>query len=288
MSKSWSAYAAIGFTVVAWASGFSAISIALRELAPIPLAAARFAVAAVLILAWLAWRRPPFPSIADAGRFLLTGTLGIACYNIALNTGQQTVGAGAASFIVNAGPILTALLALVFLRERFTVWGWIGTLISFGGIAIIASGQPGGLSFGAGSTYVLAAAILSAVYFVIQKPLVATYGALPCAAYTLLVGALVLSPWLPEAVRMLAGASAAAWIAVIALGVFPAALGYATWTYALGHFGAARAANFLYLIAPLALCISFFLTGEIPGTQTILGGLLAIAGVALVNTRGRP
>jgi len=69
--------------------------------------------------------------------------------------------------------------------------------------------------------------------------------------------------------------------------VLPAAIGYATWTYALGHFGAARATNFLYLVPPVATAIALPLLGETPGPQTLLGGAVAIAGVVLVNTRGR-
>ena len=162
------------------------------------LASARFAIAAILMLAWLAWTRRRCRRASDALRIFLCGLAGIALYNFFLNTGQQTVAAGAASFIVNSAPILTALLALVFLGERFTVWGWIGTVVSFCGIGVIASGQPGGLSFGAGSIFILCAAVCTGSYFVLQKPLVAKYGAMPCAAYTMLIGALLLSPWLPK------------------------------------------------------------------------------------------
>ena len=136
------------------------------------------------------------------------------------------------------------MLALVFLGERFTVWGWIGTVVSFCGIGVIASGQPGGLSFGAGSIFILCAAVCTGSYFVLQKPLVAKYGAMPCAAYTMLIGALLLSPWLPSATATLTTASHTTIGAVVALAVFPAALGYATWTYALGYFGAARGVEF--------------------------------------------
>jgi drug/metabolite transporter (DMT)-like permease len=281
------AYGAVAFTVVSWASAFPMIRFALRDLAPIPLASARFALAAVLVLAWLAWKRPPLPSRSDALRVFLCGLAGIALYNIFLNTGQQTVSPGAAAFIVNSAPILTALFATFVLKERFTIWGWIGTITSFTGIAVIASGQPGGLSFGAGTTFVLGAAICTASYFVLQKPLVAKYGALPCAAFTMLIGAMLLSPWLPGAIGTLTTASHDTIASVVALAIFPAALGYATWTYALGHFGAARGSNFLYLIAPVATALAFVFMGDRPSLQTLIGGALAILGVIIVNTRGR-
>ncbi|RQR54667.1 DMT family transporter [Burkholderia sp. Bp9140] len=279
---------AVAFTIVSWASAFPFIRIGLHGLAPLQLAAARFATAAVLVIAWLAWRRPRMPAKGDALRFLVCGFLGIALYNALLNTGEQTVSAGAASFIVNTLPIFTALLAAVFLREHFNRWGWLGSLVSLAGIAVIAHGQPGGLVLGSGSTLILGAALCSASYFVLQRRLIPVYGALPCAAYTLLAGALLLTPWLPGALVSLGGgASHDTALAVLVLGVFPAALGYATWTFALGYFGTARAANFLYLTPAVATVLSMALTGERPGIETLCGGLLAVAGVIFVALRGR-
>ncbi|RQZ42035.1 DMT family transporter [Burkholderia sp. Bp9099] len=280
---------AVAFTIVSWASAFPFIRIGLHGLAPLELAAARFATAAVLAIAWLAWRRPRMPARRDALRFLVCGLLGIALYNALLNTGEQTVSAGAASFIVNTLPIFTALLAAVFLRERFNRRGWLGSLVSLAGIAVIAHGQPGGLVLGSGSTLILGAALCSASYFVLQRRLIPVYGALPCTAYTLLAGALLLTPWLPGALASLGGGGASrdTALAVLVLGVFPAALGYATWTFALGYFGAARAANFLYLTPAVATVLSMALTGERPGIETLCGGLLAIAGVIFVALRGR-
>ena len=278
---------AVACTIVSWASAFPFIRIGLQGLAPLPLAAARFATAALLVIAWLAYRRPPLPTWRDGLRFVLCGFLGIALYNALLNTGEKTVAAGAASFIVNTLPIFTALLAAVFLGERFNRWGWPGSLVSLAGIAVIARGQPGGLTLGAGSTLILGAALCSASYFVLQRRLIPVYGALTCTAYTLLAGAVLLAPWLPGALSSLGSAPHGTVQAVLVLGVFPAALGYATWTFALGYFGAARAANFLYLTPAVATALSAVLTGERPGLATLCGGLMAIAGVVFVALRGR-
>ncbi|MFM0367200.1 DMT family transporter [Paraburkholderia sediminicola] len=278
---------AVAFTIVSWASAFPFIRIGLQGLAPLPLAAARFATAALLVIAWLAYRRPPLPTWRDGLRFVLCGFLGIALYNALLNTGEKTVAPGAASFIVNTLPIFTALLAAVFLGERFNRWGWFGSLVSLVGIAVIARGQPGGLTLGAGSTLILGAALCSASYFVLQRRLIPVYGALTCTAYTLLAGAVLLAPWLPGALSSLGSAPHGTLQAVLVLGVFPAALGYATWTFALGYFGAARAANFLYLTPAVATALSAVLTGERPGLATLCGGLIAIAGVVFVALRGR-
>jgi drug/metabolite transporter (DMT)-like permease len=279
---------AVAVTVVSWASAFPLIRVGVRDLGPLELAAARFAVASALALLWLAIRRPPLPTRADAGRFLICGLVGISVYNGLLNQGELTVSAGAASFIVNAAPILTAILATLFLRERLSAWGWGGALVSFAGVGLIALGQPSGLAFGGGASLVAGAALCTAIYFVLQRPLVPRYGALACTAYTLIAGAMFLLPFLPSALpRLAAPEGARAAEAVVALAVFPAAIGYAAWTYALGRFGAARAANFLYLVPPTATLIGFLALGEALSALTAFGGAVAILGVAIVNARGR-
>jgi drug/metabolite transporter (DMT)-like permease len=279
----------VAFTVLVWASAFPLIRVAVRELAPLPLAAVRFALAGALFVAWLGWARPRGPSLADSARFVICGLVGIAFYNGLLNAGEQTVSAGAAAFIINAVPILTAILAAAFLRERITAFGLVAMLISSVGVALIALDQPGGLSFETGATMVLGAAACQATYFVLLRPLVARYGPLQCTAYTFLAGALFLSPWLADGAAVLASTSVsrATIVAVVVLGVFPGALGFVTWSYVLGHFGAVRATNFLYLVPPLATCLAVVLAGEFPGMRTLFGGAIAVAGVILFNARGR-
>jgi drug/metabolite transporter (DMT)-like permease len=281
------AAAAVAVTVLSWASAFPFIRVALQGLPPMQLAAARFATAAILVAGWLAYRRPKLPSTVHLVRFGLCGLIGIALYNALLNTGEMTVAAGAASFIVNTLPIFTALLAKIFLGERFNRWAWFGSFFSLAGIGLIAHGQPGGLAPGAGASMILGAALCAASYFVLQRRLIPVYGALACTAYTLLAGALLLSPWLPAAIESLSVAPTGTLRAVLILGIFPAAIGYATWTFALGYFGATRAANFLYLTPAVAMGLSVVMTGEQPGVVTLLGGLMAIGGVVFVVWRGR-
>ena len=94
----------------------------------------------MLIVAWLAVRRPRVPTRGDALRFLLCGFLGIALYNALLNRRANRLGRRGELHREH-----TALLAAVFLGERFNRWGWLGSLVSLAGIAVIARGQPGGL-----------------------------------------------------------------------------------------------------------------------------------------------
>jgi len=256
-------------------------------LQPVPLATVRFGIAAIAALGWLIWRRPILPTWPHMLRFAICGLLGFTLYSVFINIGQTTVSASAASFITNIIPILTALLAWLLLGERFRFLGWAGCLISFAGVSYIAVGQPGRLSFGAGATFILMASMCSALYFVLQKPLVPIYGALTCTGYTLVFAGLFLLPWIPEAAIQIIDASPRTIIAVAGLALFPTLLAYLAWTYALGRLPAGVAANFIYLVAPLAALLAFVFLGERPSGSTLIGGAMAIIGTIIAARWGK-
>jgi drug/metabolite transporter (DMT)-like permease len=285
-TKIWPA-CAIATTVLTWASAFPAIRYCLRELPPLPLASLRFTLAAVVALLWLAWSRPSIPSRRDLGMIVVCGALGIAAYNMLLNSGQTTVSPGAASFIVNTQPLFMVFLAVLFLGERLNVWSWLGAAIGFSGVALIASGQPGGLSFGTGASLIVAAAFCAAIYSVIQRSLVSRLGALQFTSLVIIAGALLLAAWLPAGIEAIRQASAGTIFALLFLAIVPAWIGLVCWTISIKFFGAARAGLFLFLIPPCAVLISWIFLGERPELVTLLGGSITITGVALVNLMGR-
>lgn len=278
---------AVAGTVISWAASFAAIGLALREMQPLPMASVRFALASVLAIAWVLWRRPPRFSRRDLAIVAICGVLGIASYNVLLNSGQATVSAGAASFIVNTQPLFMVGLAVVFLKERFSVWAWCGGLLALGGVAVIASGQPEGMTFGAGAMLIVGAAASAAIYSVLQRPLLARYDSISVTAAVILAGTIALLPWLPAGVGQLCAASQPTVGAVIFLAIAPAAIGQTCWTFALKRFGAARAGQFLYLIPPCAVFFAWAGLGEVPAIVTLVGGALALGGVITVNTLGR-
>src|SRR3712207_8076901 len=77
------------------------------------------------------------PEGRDLPAVFLAGFLAFTFYHAALNYGEVTVSAGAASVLINTVPIFTALLAVTFLGERLRALGWVGMAVSFGGAALI-------------------------------------------------------------------------------------------------------------------------------------------------------
>ncbi|MHB0874631.1 MAG: DMT family transporter [Anaerolineae bacterium] len=281
-------YVAIVVTLLLWASAFAGIRAALRGYGPGQLALLRFLVASAALAGYGAATRMRLPARRDLPGIALMGLLGITVYQLALNFGEVSVNAGSASFLVAAAPGITAILAVIFLHERLTVFGWLGIGTAFAGVALIAFGEGEGLSLSPGALLVLLAAVATSLYFIIQKRLLGRYSALAITTYGIWLGTIPMLVFLPGLLQQVRQAPVPATLAVVYLGIFPAATAYVTWAYALSLAPAARAATFLFLSPLLATAIAWLWLGEQLALLALVGGALVVVGVVLVNTWGRP
>ena len=292
--KTWMA---IAVTLLLWASAFAGIKAGMQltpEGLPGPggygpgeVALLRFGTASLVLAVYAVFTRMRLPDARDLGRIAIAGLTGITIYHIALNFGELTVDAGAASLLIAAGPVFTALMSAAFLGERLTVWGWIGSAVAFVGVALISLSQSGGLHFSTGALLILLAAISTSVFFIVSKKPLSHYSALEFTSYSIWAGTIPLLIFAPGLVAQFPQASPSATIAIIYLGIFPAAIAYVLWNYALARMPASILSSFLYLAPVLAMAIAWVWIGEVPTVLTIVGGAVAIAGVVVVQTKGQ-
>jgi drug/metabolite transporter (DMT)-like permease len=82
-----------------------------------------------------------------------------------------------------------------------------------------------------------------------------------------------------------AGAPLSATLDMVYLGVFPTAIAFTTWGYALARTTASRMGATTYAVPALVVLMSWLALGEVPGLLTLAGGVLCLAGVAVSRSR---
>jgi drug/metabolite transporter (DMT)-like permease len=209
-------------------------------------------------------------------------------YNVALNEGEQRVDAGTAAMLIQVSPVLIALMAAMFLRERFTPQLAVGLALAFGGVALIAfSNSPGGNSDVIGVLLCLLSAAVYSVSLILQKPLVGRLPAVQVVWLACSVGAIACLPFTGTLVGEVADAPASSLWWLLYLGVFPTAIAFTTYAFALRHMSASNLGVTTYLVPPITIVMGLVFLSEVPPTMAYAGGLLALVGVAVARRKPR-
>jgi drug/metabolite transporter (DMT)-like permease len=273
-------------TVTLWASAFVGIRSAGHVLSPGGLALGRVLVSSVVLSALAFVRREALPSRRDLVVIAVYGLLWLGVYSVVLNEAERRVDAGTAAMLVNLGPILIAVLAGLLLREGFPRTLLLGCAIAFAGTAIIGVATSNtSATAGWGALLCLVAAFAYASAVIVQKPVVARVSGLQVTWLASIAATIACLPFAPQLGHQLSSADTGVILWTVYLGVFPTAIGFALWAYALRRTTAGRLGAMTYLAPPIAILLSWLLLGETPALLAIAGGVLCLGGVVLARRR---
>ncbi|MFE9460022.1 DMT family transporter [Streptomyces californicus] len=282
------AVAAACTTVVLWASAFVSIRSAGEAYSPGALALGRLATGALVLGAILLVRREGLPRRGAWPGIIASGVLWFGLYMVALNWGEQEVDAGTAAMLVNIGPILMALLGARVLGEGLPRRLLTGMGVSFAGAVVVGLGMSGhGSSSVLGVVLCVLAAVAYAAGVVSQKPALEHGSSLQINTFGCLIGAVACLPFTGVLVSEAADAPLPATLNMVYLGVFPTALAFTTWGYALARTTAGRMGATTYAVPAIVVLMAWVLLDEVPTPLGVLGGALCLAGVAVSRSRGR-
>lgn len=282
--------------VVVWAFAFPFIKIGLTDLSFTNLTIMRFFVVYVVFIAIRLLQPKRFSKLhkKDILPIFVLGFLGLTIYHLGLNYGEQYISPGAASLIIATIPVLVAISAFIFLKEKITSKKVMGIMLALFGVVIISIfGTPDEsieINLIHGALAVVLAAIMGAFYTIAGKKLLERYSALSLTVYAMLLGSVALIPFLflnPSIIDQVATMSAHSWFAVIFLGVFSTVIGYTLWYVGLEMKSASDVSVYLYAVPVLSTIISYFLFDDKITMFFVLGGVLVIIGLVLVNMNNR-
>jgi drug/metabolite transporter (DMT)-like permease len=103
--------------------------------------------------------------------------------------------------------------------------------------------------------------------------------------FGIMVGAICCLPFAGQLVSELQAAPAPATWGLVYLGVFPTAIAFTTWAYALSLIEAGKLAATTYLVPGTTILISWLLLSEVPSVWGLVGGAVCLVGVGLTRRR---
>lgn len=277
---------AAAITVVLWASAFVSIRSAVESYTPGALALGRLLAGSLTLGLILLVRREGWPPRAAWPGIVISGVLWFGVYMVALNWGEQEVDAGTAAMVVNVGPLMIALLSGWILKEGFPRKLLIGMAVSFSGAALVGvSMSDGGGSSILGVVLCVVAAASWAAAVLAQKPALQHASALQVTAFACMIGTIACLPFSGQLITGLQQAPVSATLNLVYLGVFPTALAFTTWAYALARTTAGKMGATTYVVPALVVLMAWVTLGEVPGWLTFAGGALCLVGVAITRSR---
>lgn len=274
-----------------WGVSFVATKAALRELSPVTLVFARFALGTALLVGLLLLRGvSPLPPRDALPSLLLMGFVGIFVHQLLQSIGLSLTTAVQAGWLIGLIPLWSALLAVLLGKERLGGWKVAGLVGGFAGALLVVSRGALGpdllrLPSTRGDLLILLSTVNWAVYSVLGHRTLRRLGATRATAGAMALGWLMLAPLflLARGWRELPGLSAAGWGAVLFLGLGCSGLGYLLWYGALERLEVSRVAAFLYLEPFVTFAAAVLLLAEPVSGTAVAGGLLVLASVLLVQ-----
>jgi drug/metabolite transporter (DMT)-like permease len=273
---------------ILWSLAFAVAKVALTDCPPLLLLMVRFLIAGFVMLglaalqkgqATLSWR--------DLGCLIVIGIANNALYLGLGYVGLRTVSAGLGTLVVSANPVLTAVLAAMFLDERLTWQKLAGLALGVGGVGFIVAHRlsHGGSGDSAAGLLFTFGALLSIVGGTILYKKLAPKGSLLLgSALQNIAGGLVLIPfafWFESLSEIVPS-----WRLVASLGylvVLGSIAGYLLWQHLIREMGATAASAYHFVMPPLGVLFAWLLLGEHVALADMLGIVPVALGIYLVT-----
>jgi drug/metabolite transporter (DMT)-like permease len=283
---------------VVWGSTYFGIAIAIETMPPFLMAAIRFGVAGLALLAWDLIRNPAarrLPTVRELVDSAIVGGLLLGIGNGFVVFGEKTVPSGIAAILIAMMPLWFALLGWLYVRERLPRVVVVAIAIGFAGTALLIWPVGDGANrFDPLGIFILFLAPLGwahgSIYSVRRaklppSPLTASGFQMLAGAGVTAIEALVVgepSQFHPEAI------SSASLIALVYLIFIGSMLAFTSYAWLLRNAPLSLIGTYAYVNPIVAVALGTLFLGEEISLRTIVASAVILAAVAIiVSARGR-
>jgi drug/metabolite transporter (DMT)-like permease len=285
-------FAACALAGTFWGCGFFFGKIALAEMNVGTMVFYRFAFASLGLLPLL-FTHPPRLSASEWRTLLFASFLGVPAQFLIQFRGLQLTTVSHASLMVGTMPVILAVGAMFFAKERLHRVGWLCLVVSTIGAALIAlAGHHRPTANGPslqGDLLVVLSLAIALFWVLLNKKLVERHSAVVVTAYGLVSGTVMLCFAVPAIYGLppVHGISLKAWGASAAAGLICTASSTMLWNYGMTQVPASQAGVFLNIEPLIGSLLGVFLLGDQLGPPAWIGGALILAAAITLTSRSQ-
>jgi drug/metabolite transporter (DMT)-like permease len=281
-----------------WGCGFFFGKIALAEMNSGAMVLYRFLFAALGLLPFLITHRPGLNRPAFTRQewlILLTASvLGVPLQFLFQFHGLALTTVSHAALMVGTMPVILAVGATLFAKERLHTLGWAALVVSTIGAALIALGgmhntEANGPTL-RGDLYVVLSLCIALFWVLLNQRLVMRHSAIVITAYGLCSGTLMLLIIVPPFYGLppIHHVSLKAWLALAGSGILSTASSTLLWNWGMTKVPASQAAVLLNMEPLIGSLLGIFVLHETLGPVAWLGGAMILLAAIVLTTRGHP
>ena len=284
-------YTLIGAMVLFWAANFIIAKIALREFPPLLAGPLRVGLAGVFIAPLYAWQHRRLEGEVwekrDLPVLVALGLCGVALNQLFFMLGLSRTSVAHSAFLIAMTPVMVLAIAGALGQEPVTARKTAGMLIAVIGVVILNAlpQRKGPEATLAGDLFILLAGATFALFTVFAKHVSRRHSAITVNTFGYVGGGLALAPllvWLARDFNF-TRVSAAGWLSLVYMALFPSVVCYLIYYHALRHIPASRVSAFYYLQPVLATAMAALALGERITLPVVAGGAVIFSGVYLAE-----
>jgi drug/metabolite transporter (DMT)-like permease len=276
------------YFVIVWGSGFLATKTGIQYAAPFTFLSLRFAVGIVFLLPIVLILKPRWPNTSAEWFHIIVAGLLMHAIHLSGSHYAQYLGmsAGVAAIILAAQPLLTAIIAAVWLSERPSARQWLGVAIGLAGVAMVVWHKINIAAVGAASLVAVAtglAALTAGTLY--QRRFCARADLRSSALIQFAACLLVMAPLSYVVEGAVVRWSWPLLFALLFLVVFASIFAVNALHTLMRRGEATRVSGMLYLPPIVAVALEWPLFGVVPTLLSIIGIAITCVGVALAASR---
>lgn len=268
--------------------GFNVVAIKLLSTIymPVTITAFRIFTAGICVFIILGlMKKIRIPSQKELKFILIGAFFNVVGHHYFLSIGLKITSASNGGLILGLGPLLTTVLAMMFLGNSPTMARIVGIVLGLSGVAMVVlkEGNINGISIG--DLFIFISIFSQAISFIFISKISKSLDPRLMTGYMLLIGSVILFFISlivePTGLRSLTAGSIGSWVLFFASAALATAAGHMAYNYAVGKIGAAETSMFINLNPPFALLGAALFLGEKIVMTQLIGFFLILTGVLL-------